>query len=314
MMDCRAEYMHYGNPLVRSLVWCLLSPNLLADGDKIVSNTLCRQFYDCIKPDLLALDKNPESLIGHLEKLKSRRLGLLFEAFWNYLFALLKTRGKVKEVFSHIQVRDQQRKTLGELDYLLVDAGLHCQHWEIAVKFYLYNPALESDKCLVGPNGKDWFRHKYQHMLERQLGLSASAPAQKKIQALASGGADTRHVTGFALMKGMIFYPFGGPQLQGEDKRLLSGTHLQGCWLTISHWLDSAAGLTGTWLRLKKPEWLLPLAFEEMSGRFYTTAALTTHLVHHFKHHGYALMITRMAYHEDYKKWVEQQRFLIVND
>lgn len=72
----------------------------------------------------------------------------------------------------NLQIRRDRHETLGELDFLIRDLrSCDLVHLEIATKFYL---AVESESglCLPGPDPRDNYWNKLQHLQQKQLTIA----------------------------------------------------------------------------------------------------------------------------------------------
>ena len=79
-----------------------------------------------------------------------------------------------------VQIFDEDRITLGELDYLLQDLTTgESIHLELAVKFYLIS-YKNGEPIYPGPDPRDNWLNKLQHLQQRQLKLT-QAPTAKKL-------------------------------------------------------------------------------------------------------------------------------------
>ena len=99
---------------------------------------------------------------------KKLRLGLLVEQF---IFASLRENKNIELLKTNLQIV-QNKKTLGELDCLLLDKGKPI-HLELVFKFYLYDPRIsgnEIDKW-IGPNRNDSLKQKLTKLKSQQMPL-----------------------------------------------------------------------------------------------------------------------------------------------
>ena len=221
------------NPFVRDLAWVMLSPSLIATIDstanakgriKLVPDNYCRMVFDKHLGWLQQLDRNPQPLMDFLSYRKTSKLGFYFEdllAFW------LSQKLATEFCESHIKVTADKRD-IGEFDFL-VQLEKEMQHWEAAVKFYLYTQEQQGQVTWYGPNTRDTFSRKLGHMLDHQLQLGDRPEARDIL--LSKGIKD---VAPRMFIKGYLFYPF-------ETRFQNAGYQVAGCEISTSH-------LAGWWL------------------------------------------------------------------
>lgn len=239
------------NPAVRDLALSCFGPNLI--------DTFSQQDIQSLElvltaeriQRLLDLDQNPEPLLIHLSDLKSRRLGLYFEALWKF-FLLHDTQ---LELMAHnIPIRNHER-TLGELDVVYRDrsSGV-CTHLELAVKFYLnYQTSHCSTKPsdFLGPNCKDRLDKKLDRFVSHQSPLSDTPEAKQILTAM---GVHT--VQKKIAIKGQLFY--FEPFQPAADCHPLSNHHQKGRWNHLSAFHETAHQHKH-WVILDKRNWLSPI-------------------------------------------------------
>jgi hypothetical protein len=99
------------------------------------------------------------------------------------LHALLEAQ-KIYEVVDRNVVIKRDKKTLGEMDYLLSDSrNGQTIHLELTYKFYLIDTEIsEPIYRLVGPNRRDMFYTKLEKLKEGQLALPFTAEGRYAIQ------------------------------------------------------------------------------------------------------------------------------------
>lgn len=93
----------------------------------------------------------------------NHRLGFIYQHVCSQLF---KQSTQYELLAEEIQLNDQKR-TLGAIDFIINDKLNGLQHWEVAIKFYLLNDGL-----WFGPNAHDRLDKKLDHMLNHQLTMS----------------------------------------------------------------------------------------------------------------------------------------------
>jgi hypothetical protein len=200
---------------------------------------------------LLELDQNPEPLLIHLSHLKSRRLGIYFEALWHFF---LMHDSQLELIAHNIPIRSDQR-TLGELDILYRDksSGV-CTHLELAVKFYLNTQTVHlstQPSDFLGPNCKDRLDKKIARLVSHQSPLSGTPEGKQTLSALGVHAVQKKIV-----VKGWLFYY--EPLLpSAENCHPLSGRHQKGRWNHLSAFRETAHRHE-RWVVLEKRNWLSP--------------------------------------------------------
>ncbi|MCO1335447.1 DUF1853 family protein [Microbulbifer sp. OS29] len=173
----------------------------------------------------------------------TNRLGIYFERLW--LFAFL--HHPDYELLHHNLPLRQNGRTLGELDFVVRHLPSHCcEHWEMAVKFYLQLP----DKIWIGPGLKDRLDIKLARMSSHQLPL-IKQPGVKPLLRDHKLTIDRQ----WALMPGRLFKPLTDmPQVPSSLESPLSW------WADFSHFQDFFLNYNPTnsasWIALPKSAWL----------------------------------------------------------
>ena len=302
-MSLIAVYQHQA---VRDLAWSCFGPSLIEDFSPFspdakhcsISLTPARKQW------LEQLDQNPEPLEEHLAAVSNPRLGICFEALWQFF---LQQDPSVDLIASNLPVRDQNR-TLGEFDLLLF---CHQQqqaiHLELAIKFYLLNPqqvqsttGFDPFKVWLGPNCRDRFDLKLQRLIEHQSRLSATEAAGVELARLGIESPRTE-----IALKGGLFYHEGG-QAHGA----LSDTHWRGQWLPL-HQLDQSLDDNGHYLILDKQQWLSPaVVFND--EKLLDRTGLLEQLRSYFEHSERPLMISTMIENSDC--FIETERWFVTGN
>ena len=242
------QWQDLHDPHVRSLAWMLTAPSLLAKNSIVWHH----QIANLVLPEksklrawLLALDRQPTELHEALALHKYRRLGHYAE---NLLAFYLKHAGLL---YLHgLQVHEDNFSTIGEFDFLLHEPdGL--LHWEIATKFYLFEPGdeltHEADLAdFLGPNLADTLAAKMNKIFHQQLVLSHHIAAQKLLP--------KRVTAAKALIKGWLFY-----REQHQAQLPIEGIaedHCHGYWWTLE---DIDRLTIPYFLILERLQWLAPI-------------------------------------------------------
>lgn len=102
-----------------------------------------------------------------MEAFPHSRLGFIYQNWCRQLFT---HHPQYKILADEVAVQGEER-TIGAIDFILRnETTKKVEHWEVAVKFYLYHNGE-----WLGPNAKDTLSRKLSHMLEQQLPLSKSS-------------------------------------------------------------------------------------------------------------------------------------------
>jgi hypothetical protein len=242
------EWQGLHDPHVRSLAWMLTSPSMLAKDSPVWHHKIA----NLILPEksklhawLLALDQQPTELHEALALHKHRRLGHYAE---NLLAFYLRHAGLL---YLHgLQVHEDNFSTIGEFDFLLHEPdGL--LHWEIATKFYLFEPGDELNHRAdladyLGPNLADTLAAKMDKIFHHQLALSHHLAAQKLLP--------KRVIAAKALIKGWLFYReqhFSQMSVEG-----VAEDHCRGYWWALK---DLERLTIPYFLILERLQWLAPV-------------------------------------------------------
>lgn len=260
---------------VNDLLWVVNSPSLITES----------------KPQP-ALDRNqidPVHLCAFLAEKFPRRVGHYFEQLVFYWLAHIR---RVEIVAHRLQVHDGQI-TRGELDLVFRDEQGCLTHWEVAVKYYLYEHSVPAGQShFIGPNARDTFEKKTRRLFEQQLELSRlSFP-------------EVEHRTAF--VRGIIFYDSDQPE-PGDLPDQMSPDHLRGRLLRKRE-LDRLESHPHGLLRiLPKPFWLTS-AHRQPAFR---PPKLIEHLRDHFENTDNPVMLSRLEATQD---TIEVERLFVVAD
>lgn len=221
---------------------------------------------------------NEQELTAFLDPYAKFRVGEYFEGLVLYW---LEKISQLKIVAQQQQIREG-KQTIGEVDFLFEDESGELNHWETAVKFYLYYPVDNpTGSHFVGPNASDWFEKKIKRLLGHQL------PFGKK-----HFPEITRSK---AFVKGMIFYH---PHLKPPDQlpQKLSANHLRGTWIRFSEldWLNDKKE-NCVYQVMQKPYWLSPEVSLSENQELKSFEELKSELDTHFRKKEWPLLISVLA-------------------
>ncbi|HIO92120.1 MAG TPA: DUF1853 family protein [Leucothrix mucor] len=232
---------------VRDLAWVIASPPLVS-GEIEGVHWWCyedglREYQDCL-PRLYQLDKNPQALVKHLDNLKTKRLGLRFEAllaFW------LEISPNYEVILQNKQLITTE-KTLGEIDFIIKDLrSAHLIHLEVAVKFYLGTDDLNDPYRWFGTTVTDQLGKKVAHLRQHQTQLSSKYPEHFPYV------VDECQ----CILKGRLFYPEG----KNTMPEGIANNHLTGRWLRNQ---STSSNTQIKVIPIDKKDWLATLSQEQL--------------------------------------------------
>ncbi len=178
--------------------------------------------------DIKSFDRNKFSPIPKNTNLNfDQKLGHLYE---DALTLILKKSKDIELITNNHQIYDQDKQTLGELDYIIFDRALEKYiHLELAVKFYLAIKVGE-DWQYPGPDQRDnWFK-KSNHMINHQLELSNRVQAKENLK----NNYDIHSINVEHLIYGCLFFPITAKDLI-FPKHLSKNARI-GRWLYHHQW------------------------------------------------------------------------------
>lgn len=298
--------------VVRDLAWCCFSAPMMKDLPGTEAHILPFDNHS-LWPWLHNLDHHPQSLLDHLNKLKSTRLGIYYEALWHFYFA----NHPEWELLQHNLQVDHAGVTLGAFDFLCRN-GNEYWHIETAVKFYLCSISNPSNayewKYWVGPEGRDRLDLKLNHLRQHQLPLHQTPEAEPLLKKLYPQVRSWN--TGLCL-QGYLFSP---AQFQGKPASS-NPQHGRGSWRFASDLLDELkVQQQGLWKILERSQWLSPA--RETNQQLLLTGKQLAEKIRLELHQGNgSLLLALMAEHTSINAnqnkspyWFESQRIFVVPD
>ncbi len=238
---------HYHTQEVRDLAYSCFGPSLAIDSPSRQSIEPCHlQLNQHRLAWLEQLDTNPAPLLEKITSLHSRRLGLYFEALWQFFI----DQDPVLELLAaNLPVTNQER-TLGEFDIIYYcNERRNVYHLELAVKFYLGLANVDNSlpSHWWGPNCKDRLDRKLHRLFHHQCPLSSSIEGINTLRQL-----DCKQPLQEFALKGMLFYPASSDR----KPRGVSSSHQRGRWLSLEN--ISACRTEDHWKILQRCHWLSP--------------------------------------------------------
>jgi len=194
---------------------------------------------------LFKLDSKPHAEVC----LTARRLGLQFEEL---IRVCLQNNPQVTDLEANIPVRSE-KVTLGEAD-LLLQFSQQWWHLELALKFYLRQPNIDGLAGYFGPNRRDRFDLKWQHMTNHQCNILSHASAKPILEQ-----RNIDRLNRAILIKGWLFQHPDDPRT--DEPFPINKHHQRGWWVhqsEVDHWLKEQPA-NAQYLIVEKPYWLYPL-------------------------------------------------------
>lgn len=261
----------YQHAIVHDLAWVMQSPaivdvaqylalvpqlNLPVTHVSIVTDEYCLALTQQHQVWLQRLDQDPLHLQQWLVERSSHRLGYYFETLVEYWLHHLYQDGFVT---THVQVQ-RDKQTLGEFDFLFAAAQAErLQHWEVAIKFYLYHPSASGVERWYGPLTRDRLDLKLAHLLQHQIALSQCPEGRSKLAQL---GYHTTESSIF--LKGYLFYPSRSDwQFAPHHNPGVAAGHLRGWWSPIEPFNVPQQSADSHWAVIPRLRWLSPLILAE---------------------------------------------------
>ncbi len=171
-------------------------------------------------------DLNEEAICSDLNF--DQKLGHLYESG---LEALLQTSKRWELVTSHLQVSDAAGRTLGELDFVVQDTlNQKWIHLELAVKFYLAFEDPERGWCYPGPDPRDNWQAKLNHMRFHQLIMGTRSGTRD----LLKKRFEIDQIETQQLIYGRLFYPMNQPN--GPLPEAIKSNVRRSRWLYVKEW------------------------------------------------------------------------------
>lgn len=255
------------------LHWAVSSPSLVTDPLAVGAQPI----------NLGEVD--PDHLLNFVERSKSHRVGRYFERLVGYWLEHIE---KVDLLGHGVQLKEGKR-TVGEIDFLFRDHDGVLNHWEAAVKFFLYYPQPDGSHY-PGPNASDNFEMKTQKLFDKQLTISENFYPEVQIRR--------------AFVRGSIFYR--APVYQESTPSRLAPDHQRGSWLRRSEIGQLSQFESQVGFVCPKPLWLSPLVSPEAMPML----DLSSELESHFQELDHPVMICLL----DAAAATETARFFVVSD
>jgi len=154
---------------------------------------------------------------------------------------------EIKLLASNLQLIENEKTTIGELDYLFEDTQLNeFIHLEFSIKYYL-KTSRNNQTIYLGPSTKDYMARKMKRLLDHQTRLCRTH------QQLLPKNLQQSSYQPKAVIKGCIFYP-----LSEWNTRMDRNETNEGWWLTIKDFYQLESKGEHFKLITKKDNWIFP--------------------------------------------------------
>lgn len=297
--------LEFRHQAVRDLAWSCFSTPLMRALPQTQASQLRPELDDASLIWLRALDRDPESLHKALAKRHSTRLGLYFEALWQFYL----DQHPDWELLCHNLQVSAEGQTLGAFDFL---CRYRDQYWhlEAAVKLYL-GVADTQGRCSNwnqwwGPKCNDRLDIKLERLAQHQLQLGDLPEGRARLNQLADPGIVWHKGL---ILRGYFFYP--ADSLPGiDDPTDCQPEHLRGQWWPLDEFLKR--NLDAQWRILPRGEWLSG-AVVEQSEALLSDENLREQLRRQVGLENRPQLLAKMA--PKGAIWTEQERlFVVPND
>lgn len=242
------KIIHYQTQAVRDLANSCFGSSLVSAPPASSNARHCHLELNPQRLEWLRqLDKNPSALVDKISSVKSTRLGIYFEALWQFF---IDSDPGLELTAANLPVRENGI-TRGEFDLIYYDKETaEHYHLELAVKFYLGLKGKDTGKQdqWWGPNCKDRLDLKLKRLFEHQCPLSQSEQGINELNALLC-----KTVNREFSIKGMLFYP-SDKQLQPQG---IDSNHQRGQWCKLEQFKKLTAE-SQYWKLLSRSNWLSP--------------------------------------------------------
>lgn len=213
-------------------------PSNLFQGDD--SHVASEWTQDSIEHPKQLADPHPKS---------RQRLGHYYE---DLVSDYLTSTRHITDIKRNIQVFDEKR-TVGEYDFIVTHQDNQTTHLECAIKFYLCTGDGSELSQYVGPNRKDRLDKKWHALTERQIQLSDTAAGKQALTKLGLHSQPNKQI----LIQGMLFYPYLQP-VPTAFAADINPKHLKGWWIKQKDYSALVTGNNALALIVReKPDWLV---------------------------------------------------------
>lgn len=171
-----------------------------------------------------------------------------------HFFKIAVDKYSEEEVIAHNEQVFLEKRTIGELDFLLKHPTTgKITHVELVYKFYLYDPEIPSEEMRwIGPNRKDSLAKKLKRLRQQQFPLLQHPATSELLNKLQLSAEDVSQELCF---KACLFLPL---DMAGENINNINPEAIQGFWIRANEFTEARFG-EAVFHSPKKPDWpILP--------------------------------------------------------
>lgn len=192
-----------------------------------------------------------------------QKLGHLYE---DALEVLIQNSPLLELIASHVQIFDESKQTIGELDFIVFDKKNERHiHLELAVKFYLGIETSNGWK-FPGPDQRDNWQRKLERLKNHQLILTHRSEAK----AVLKYNFGIESIVPQQLIYGRLFSPVGAVDMLNPEG--VSNISRRGRWLFMDQWNDHFNGVDEV---LCIPKHLWPVEVNEATQSLFKAVSVT---------------------------------------
>jgi hypothetical protein len=239
------DYIDLHTGPLKHLAYSLLGPRLMVFPNVMRQLPIDLSLFNTWLDTKVSISKD---LYAFLEERNTARLGHYHEALWEFF---IQSNPQYNLIAKNVQVF-KNNQTLGEFDFLLQDrAHKNVFHLEVATKYYLEH-VLDGQTYWIGPNLRDRFDLKAEHLIRHQIQLGKTPAGRKTLKEL--GITNYRKVISIG---GMLFSHSTHPHHISHT----APEHRRAKHMTLAEYQNTKDN--EQWLILPKHDWLAPLLLKE---------------------------------------------------
>ena len=292
----KEQVFNLKHQVVRDLAWSVWGP------DFFIAEHTCIEKPSPFPLDwhwLKSLDRQPKALTHYLSLQNTELLGSYFEALWQFF---LSHHTSIQYCSFNLQVNDEKR-TLGEFDCLVIDQKGQMYHLELACKFYLQY-IDQGNPLWIGPNCGDRLDLKYNKTYNKQLPLLFSELGWNCFKNVfsdyisVSDKKNKSDIHQVAIWRGAPF----------QKNQWLRGTHRELDAMNLN--ASQHHKKRSKWLIADKSFWLSPVIINQQDT-LHEFAHIKHQIEQHFESKKFTLMLIELIYCPDKKHWQQLRRYFI---
>lgn len=155
-----------------------------------------------------------------------------------HFFRIFIDRFSENEVLAHNEQIFEEKRTVGEIDFLLKHPKTgSVTHVELVYKFYLYDPEIASEEMRwIGPNRKDKLTKKLERLRQRQFPLLQHPSTSGLLTKL---GTSTDEISQKLCFKACLFVPL---EMEQQNFRNINHEAILGFWIQSKNFTAARFG------------------------------------------------------------------------